>query len=172
MVGCAPGDRQIYEAMMRIAVILIGFLVLSGCGLYAQQKQREVTAQAQQTLSDAVDECRRANLEEIKQAISRAICINQSMELIRSLVPFPDLLDQENAARLGIAEKIQNGKITPIEAKVQFASLHSQLVSEEQRRGLAGRSVGAQEASAAAAWRAATPDVPIVFANPGTGRRF
>jgi hypothetical protein len=40
---------------------------------------------------------------------------------------------------------------------MQFAALHSQLVSEEQRRSLANRSVSAAESSAAAQWRASSP---------------
>ena len=79
-------------------------------------------------------------------------------ELIRGPgLPFPDLLDQENATRLALAEKVQAGKMTIIERNQQFSQFHSQIIAEEQRRMLANRSVNAQESAAAAQWRASNP---------------
>lgn len=143
--------------ILNLFLFVLISLSFAGCGA-SRQKQREAEIQkAKQMLADSTEECRRNFPDEIKQAISRASCINQAMLIIRPMLPYPDLLDQENATRLGLAEKVQTGKMTPIERDVQFSHLHSQLVAEEQRRNLASRSVSASESAAAAAWQASAP---------------
>ena len=72
-------------------------------------------------------------------------------------MPYPDLMDQELAARMAIAEKLQAGKMTLAEANLAQAQTHSQLMAEEQYRSLSGRAVSAQEVAASAAWRASAP---------------
>jgi hypothetical protein len=79
-----------------------------------------------------------------------------AQDLYRSIVSYPDLLDQQTAAALVIAEKIDNGTITGPQAQLEMAQLNSQLTAEAQRRDLAGRSVMANEAMAAEAPRANT----------------
>ncbi len=46
-------------------------------------------------------------------------------------------MDQELANNLMLAEKVQRGKMTPIEMNAVKAQLHSQIVTEFQRRQLA-----------------------------------
>ena len=68
---------------------------------------------------------------------------------------YPDLMDQELANNLMLAEKLQRGKMTLIEMKAMKAQLHSQVVTEFQRRQLAKTAV---------ATRPVAPDVSITGA--------
>lgn len=140
---------------MRVVLLFAVCVLTSGC-MTAAQKREEAARQTQQMLTDSIDECKRESPNEVTQAIARATCVNQSMELIRPYMP-NDLLDQENASRLAVAEKVQTKKITVIEANMQLAQIHSQLVGEVERRSLANRAVSAAESSARAQWAASGP---------------
>ena len=82
---------------------------------------------------------------------------------------YPDLMDQELANNLMLAEKVQRGKMTLIEMKAVKAQLHSQIVTEFQRRQLAKMAATASPRPAAPA-----PNVtgfvdrpaPVVQAKP------
>jgi hypothetical protein len=106
-------------------------------------------------VNDANEECYRAH-GAIKQAIARAACVNKNMELLKPNLPYPDLLDQELATNLVLAEKVQKGKMTLIERDGAIVQLHSQVIAEAERRNLARRAVTAQESAAAAAWQSAS----------------
>ena len=106
---------------------------------------REARAQAPQKPSDALlkqiqaanEECKRKYPDPVKQAVAYASCENRNMELLRPSMVYPDLMDQELANNLMLAEKVQKRKITLIEMKAVKAQLHSQIVTEFQRRQLA-----------------------------------
>ena len=85
----------------------------------------------------ANEECRRKYPDQIRQSVAYATCENRNLELLRPTMVYPDLIDQELANNLLLAEKVQTGKMTPIEMKALKAQLHSQIVSEFQRRQLA-----------------------------------
>lgn len=133
-------------------------LGLTGCMTASQRHANEVKSLGDM-YRDSVEECRYEFPEASKKYVEFAKCQNQSMELLRLAVPFPDLLDQEAATRLAIAEKVQSGKITLAEGNMQASQVHSQIVAEEQRRSLAGRAVSAQETAAIAAWAGTGPVV-------------
>jgi len=99
----------------------------------------------------ANEQCRRKYPEPIKQAIDYTTCENRNMELLRPSMVYPDLMDQELANNLMLAEKVQKGKMTPIEMKAMKAQLHSQIVSEFQRRQLAKTAVASRPAAPVAA---------------------
>jgi hypothetical protein len=83
------------------------------------------------------EECKRQHPDPVKQAIAYATCENRNMELLRPSMVYPDLMDQELANNLMLAEKVQTGKMTLIEMKAMKAQLHSQVVTEFARRQLA-----------------------------------
>ncbi|MGA7481055.1 MAG: hypothetical protein WBW26_04170 [Bradyrhizobium sp.] len=126
---------------------------------------REVEAQAQarqnppapllNQIQAANEECKRKYPEPVGQAIAYTTCENRSMELLRPSMVYPDLMDQELANNLMLAEKLQRGKMTLIEMKAMKAQLHSQVVTEFQRRQLAKTAV---------ATRPVAPDVSITGA--------
>lgn len=128
-----------------IALLLI-FAVAVPINAAAQSLQSTV-----QMIKDANDECYREFRNPIKQAVARAACENQNMELLRPSMRYPDLMDQELAYNLVLAEKVQHGKMTMIEREAAAAQFHSQVIAEEQRRDLAQRAVRAQESAANAA---------------------
>lgn len=132
-------------------VAIIGLLMLAGCGLVRQKEAQDRFNSAMAEVRAGVETCNQAHPKQQQTAVARARCIGDATAPIRSLVPFPDLLDQETANRNLLAERWQAGKITQAEFEAQFTQMHSQVVAEEQRRQLAGRSVNAQEAAAAAA---------------------
>jgi hypothetical protein len=102
------------------------------------------------------EECKRKYPDPAKQAMAIATCENRNMELLRPQMVYPDLMDQELANNLMLAEKVQKGKMTLIEMKAVKAQLNSQIVTEFQRRQLAKMS-------------AASPPRPAVPAANVTG---
>jgi hypothetical protein len=53
----------------------------------------------------------------------RALCIIEATEQLRPLLPFPDLLDRENALRKSLGEQVW-----------QMTKFHAGIVAEEQAR--------------------------------------
>ena len=99
-----------------------------------------------------------------KIAVARAQCVNGAFAILQPTIPYPDLLQVYMADHLAIAEDVQAGRTSILQANAILARKWSELVAEEQRRGLANRAVVAQEqstvaasAAAAASWRAAGP---------------
>lgn len=138
---------------MRIVLAVIAALILSGCGLYAQQKQKEAYQSAVQMAKDSLAECELQHPAGSKKYMAKAKCQNDATALVKPFMPYPDLVDQDMANRMLFAERLEQGKITLAEANAQLMQSHSQVVAEEQRRQLSGRAVSAQESAAAAAWR-------------------
>jgi hypothetical protein len=134
-----PGQRA------AAALFLTLGLAISGAAVAQERYSRESTIRL---IQGANEECRREFPSAIKQAVARAACENHNMELLRPSMPYPDLMDQELTYNLVLAEKVQNGKITMIEREAAAAQFHSQMIAEQQRRGLAQRAVTAQESAA------------------------
>ncbi|MEH2704059.1 hypothetical protein DXU06_04740 [Bradyrhizobium elkanii] len=55
-------------------------------------------------------------------------------ELVRPLLPFPELLDRENALRKAPAERVQTRTMSLLERNIRIQKLHSQLLEEERSR--------------------------------------
>ncbi|MFQ3453773.1 hypothetical protein PMN64_10705 [Bradyrhizobium sp. UFLA01-814] len=70
----------------------------------------------------------------IAQAVERASCVTKATELVRPLLPFPELLDRENALRKALAGQVQARTMSLLERNVQVQKLHSQLLEEERSR--------------------------------------
>jgi hypothetical protein len=142
-----------------ITALAIAF-ALGGCSAIVQgyregvyeKKVAETKAQADTMAA----ECYAKYPKQRGQYLNRVRCLRPAQDLYLSIAPYPDLLEQRNAAGLVIAEKIDNGTMTVPQAELEMAQLTSQLTAEEQRRNLAGRSVMANEAVAAEASRANT----------------
>jgi len=64
----------------------------------------------------------------------RALCIIKATEQLRPLLPFPDLLDRENALRKSLAEQVHNGSVSLLERNRQMTKCHAGIVAEEQAR--------------------------------------
>ena len=134
-----------------------------------QQAQQNPVGSVLSQIQAGNEECRRKYPDPIKQAMASATCENKNMELLRPQMVYPDLMDQELANNLMLAEKVQKGKMTLIEMKAVKAQLHSQIVTEFQRRQLAKMAATAPPRPAAP-----TPSVtgfadrpaPVVQANP------
>ncbi|MHC2335516.1 hypothetical protein [Bradyrhizobium sp. USDA 4454] len=85
-------------------------------------------------LSGALAECRNSFPDQIALAVARAACVIKATEPVRPLLPFPDLLDRENALRKTLAEQVQARTISLLERNIQIQKLHSQLLDEERSR--------------------------------------
>jgi hypothetical protein len=153
------------RSKQRATAALLLTLGLAICdGAAAQERySRESTTRV---IEGANEECRREFPNAIKQAVGRARCENHNMELLRPSMPYPDLMDQELTYNLVLAEKVQKGKMTPIQREAAAAQFHSQVIAEQQRRALAQRSVRAQE-SAASRPGAGISDEPM-YVPPGS----
>ena len=140
--------------------------------LLATPFSRDVRAQQNQE-SDALHqiraglaECNRKFPDEIKQAIANAVCSKQAMEPLKRTSPYPDLIDVETTNVLVVAEKLQKGKMTLIEAKAAVAQIHSNVVAEFQRRQLAKPAAAAAAPRPAPAPVAPAPSTVIIDNSP------
>jgi hypothetical protein len=77
--------------------------------------------------------------------------------IVRPIMPFPDLLDAMTTHYVSISEQVQEGRMTVAQANEAIAAKRAELTAEEQRRLLANRSVAAQEGVAAASLQAVGP---------------
>ena len=128
----------------KISVSLTLLAAVFSVGNRAAQAQIQPQAQQNPPTSSVLsqiqarnEECKRKYPDPVKQAMANATCENRNMELLRPQMVYPDLMDQELANNLMLAEKVQKGKMTLIEMKAVKAQLHSQIVTEFQRRQLA-----------------------------------
>jgi hypothetical protein len=118
----------------RAGISLMLLAVACSVGNREVQAQQNPPAPVLRQIQAANEECTRKYPDPIKQAIAYASCENRNMELLRPSMVYPDLMDQELANNLMLAEKVQKGKMTLIEMKAVKAQLHSQVVTEFQRR--------------------------------------
>jgi hypothetical protein len=148
--------------MRKAEILLLGgglaglCAILSGCGLMAAKERQEAIAVARAEQETIFAECDAKFPKARGNFVNRAKCRQPGLELYAKLVPYPDLLQQDIAMRMVMAEKLDAGQITVAQAELEGAQAHSQIVAEEQRRSLAMRSVNAQESAAAAAWKGTT----------------
>jgi hypothetical protein len=139
------------------SLLVVGLAAgLSGCGISRQIEQDEATP-ASLNLNGALAECRSLYPDQITQAVARAACVVKATEQLRPLLPFPDLLDRENALRKSLAEQVQNGSISLLERNRQMTKFHAGIVAEEQARlkekpGEVGATLAVTQ------WRLANPD--------------
>ena len=106
---------------------------LAGCGISRQIEQDEA-APAPLNLNDALAECRNGYPDQITQAVARAACVIKATEQRRPLLPFPDLVDRENALRKSLAEQVQQASISLLERNRQMTRMHTGIAAEEQAR--------------------------------------
>jgi hypothetical protein len=135
------------------------FLVVTALGCSTTTQIRAQQSQAP-SIGAAYAECHR-KFHPIKQAIALAACENRAVAAMRSMMPDPDLMDQELAYNLVLAERVQKGRMTLIEKEAAATQFHSQIMAEGERRLLARRAAAAQESAAAS-----QPGPPIVIDPP------
>ena len=154
---CTASREIIYLGRqgMRLLIAMVSCALIAGCGVSRQAD--EAADSTPSDLNDALAECRRAYPNEIAQAVERAACVNKALEPLRSLLRYPDLLDQERAMRKSLAEQVQNNKLSLLDRLVQITELHKRMLAEEQSRVSANSSVPPQESAAAALWRISNP---------------
>jgi hypothetical protein len=161
--------------MGRMLVLLL-CLAVAGCGLARQRELQEKIAALRQQSAAAMQEC---NTQwppgNPKTAVARAQCVNSAMAILQPTMPYPDLLQVWMANHLARAEQVQSGRVTMAQANAALTEKWSALISEEQKRTLANRSVAAQEqtasaaqSSAAAAWAANAPRTCSAMGNSVT----
>src|SRR5260370_13973853 len=131
--------------------------MLAACGV-ARQAVEEQADPAPANLNDALAECRNAFPDQIAEAVGRAACIIKATELVRPSLPFPELLDQENALRKSLAEQVQSGKISLLERNSQIQKLHSKIVDQEQSRLQAAPAAVAEIPLVVTQWRLSNPE--------------
>ena len=132
--------------------------VLAGCGNSRQVDEPAVLDPALSSANETLAQCRYAYPDEITQAVARAACVAKATELSRPSLPFPDLLDQENALRKSLAEQVQTRKLSLLERNQQITKFHSKMLAEEQSRLLANPSRDPSVPAAATQWRLSNPD--------------
>ena len=98
-------------------------------------------------LNDALADCRSGYSDQITQAVVRALCIIKATEQLRPLLPFPDLLDRENALRKSLGEQVW-----------QMTKFHAGIVTEEQARLKEKPAETGATSLAVTQWRLSNPD--------------
>jgi hypothetical protein len=151
----------------RAGVSLMLLTAAFALGNRQAQAQQNPPAPLLNQIQAANEECRRKYPDPVKQAIAYTTCENKNMELLRPSMVYPDLMDQELANNLMLAEKVQKGRMTLIERNAVKAQLHSQIVTEFQRRQLA-KTAAAPRPAAPAANNAiiANQPSPVVQSSP------
>ncbi|WP_143278209.1 hypothetical protein [Bradyrhizobium sp. UFLA03-84] len=109
-------------------------------------------------MSGALAECRNTFPDQITQAVARAACVIKATEPVRPLLPFPELLDRENALRKALAEQVQARTMSLLERNVQIQKLHAQLLDEERSRLEAAPADVSKPPLAATQWRQSNPE--------------
>lgn len=143
---------------MRLPIVMVLCALLAGCGMARQADQQEAAEEIPDGWKDALAECQHAYLDQIAQAVARAACVTKATELLRPMLPFPDLLDQENAMRKSLAEQVQAGALSLLERNRQITKFHSKMLAEEQGRVLANPEGATKVSAAATQWRLSNPD--------------
>lgn len=126
---------------MRSLIVLSLCAVLAGCGMTRQIEQGEAEAASRADaepvpfdLNDAVAACQRNFPDQIAQAVARAGCVIKATEMLRPLLPLPELLDQENMVRKSLAEQVQNGQMSLLQRNYQMYRAHMSLLEQEQAK--------------------------------------
>jgi hypothetical protein len=133
---CALGQvgKQFVRSGAIPSIAVAGLVVvLAGCSISRQIEQDEA-APTPLNLNEALAECRNGYPDQITQAVARAACVIKTTEQLRPLLPFPDLLDRENALRKSLAEQVQKGSISLLERNQHMTKMHAGIVVEEQAR--------------------------------------
>jgi hypothetical protein len=113
---------------------------------------------AASSAKDALAQCRYAYPDEITNAVARAACVIKATELLRPILQFPDLLDQENAIRKSLAEQVQAKNLSLLDRNLQITKFHAKMLAEEQKRLQANPTADAKVSAAATQWRLSNPD--------------
>lgn len=151
-----------------VAVVLMGAL-LGGCGIVQQRELAAKRALLREQSAMAMKECgEKYPPGNSKTAVARAQCMNGAFTILQPTLPYPDLLQVFMADHVAIAEEVQAGRTTIVQANSVIARKWSEIVAEEQRRNLANRSVAAQENVAAASLQAAGSRTCTAFGNSVT----
>jgi hypothetical protein len=144
---------------MRFLRVIALCVVMAGCGSHRQADQEEAVTSELDSVNERLAQCRNTYPDEIAQALARAECVNKATELLRTMLPFPDLINQENALRNSLAEQVQARKISLLERNREMSKFHSKMLAEEQSRLLTNPAAVANVFSAAATqWRQSNPD--------------
>jgi hypothetical protein len=143
------GLVMVTRALCALTLVALA-LTLCGCGLARQQELQAQRAALNQQAQAAIQECdTKFPKGATPTAIARAQCLNDATEITRPVWGgSADLVNVFMTSRLAAAERFQKGQITFAQYSEEVATKWSQLVSEEQRRNLANRSVAAQETAA------------------------
>lgn len=128
------------------------FAVLTGCGI-SRQVEQDGAEPAPLNLNETLAECRNGYPDQITEAIARAACVVKVTGPLRSLLPFPELLDRENDLRKSLAAQVQSGGMSLLERNVQMTKFHASLLVEEQGRLKEKPAEAAPAALAATQWR-------------------
>lgn len=142
--------------MKWLCVILVA-VPLSGCGMVQRIENEKRVKEIAAAVDADMDICTNRYPFGQKTIVSRARCIAAAQRKLTPIHPAPDLLEVRSAQFVLLAEQWEAGKITQSQFELQASQANAAMVAEAERRGLARRSVAAQEDSAAAAWRASAP---------------
>ncbi|MES5486370.1 hypothetical protein QMZ05_26740 [Bradyrhizobium sp. INPA03-11B] len=161
----------------RCLAVLSLCILLSCCGAARQAVEREgdpATASATEptpdtataaakvaetvNLNGALAECRSAFPDQIAQAVARTSCVIKATDLVRPMLPFPELLDRENTLRKALAEQVQARTMSLLERNVQIQKVHAQLLDEERSRLPAAPADASKPPAAVTQWRQSNPE--------------
>lgn len=138
---------------MRAAVALL--TLLTGCSAISdaleQKKADEIRAKYRAETAACEAKYPTGNLSTLKPHLA---CIQAAENAtLRPIHPQPDLLDLQQTQHMAIVTRVERREISPEEGAAAMAKVNSEVQSEIQRRGNAGRMADAQESLANAAYR-------------------
>jgi hypothetical protein len=121
--------------MNRLPALLLITLTLSACASAAQQAPEEAFLEA----TDMTTECREKRLAgELRNYSESADCRDRARQNIAaSGYPHMDLIDLMFAHDKALAQRVDSGEISEIDAQLLSAELLTAIAGEEQRRTIA-----------------------------------
>jgi hypothetical protein len=111
------------------SVICVGLsMALAGCVTAQRQESPE---QLKARSEQATVACR---AQPLTSFVGRAQCLNDASMIAASTVANPDLFQRALAARLSIAQRVDNKQLTPAQGAQEYARIESDLAAEGKRR--------------------------------------
>jgi hypothetical protein len=114
---------------MRTHICIVACLLLAGC---VTSQPPPPSADELRTRSEQAAAACRA--QPLTTYVERAQCLNQAAMIAASAEADPDLFHKLLAARLSIAQRVDNKQITPTEGAKEYSKIQAQLTAEAKNR--------------------------------------
>lgn len=126
---------------MRLLLVATALLMVSGCAAVQQQR----VADAESAYVAKRDVCSASATTNI----ARQQCVSDERDRVYAAAGMDsDLIGSLRATRLSLAQRLDNGEITQVDADAEYAMANSRAISEQQNRNLQRQAIATQRSAA------------------------